>query len=120
MKEKPKKDSKNLVVLTVTIDPDKAIVTGENDQKGIKTYPIKISGANGLLELDQELFEGARDLMIRMLHHYNSLNVDYQYLQNAKQNRDRTKKEISDIKASLKKVSQGEFRNIDFNDDTPF
>ncbi len=113
MNEEAKKDSKNLVVLTVTIDPDKAIETGEGDKKGIKTYPIRIKGANGLLKLDQELFEGARDLMIRMLHHCNTLKSDYRNLEVMKQKRDRTKKQVSDIKVSLKKVAQGEFWSID-------
>ncbi len=113
MNEEAKKETKNLVVLTVTIDPDKPVVTGEDDKKGIKSYPIKIRGANGLLKLDQELFEGARDLMIRMLHHCNTLKNDYRNLEVMKEKRDRTKKQVNDIKVSLKKVSQGEFWSID-------
>ncbi len=116
MKEKAKKDRKNLVVLTVTIDPDKPIVTGENDQKGIKTYPVTIKGVNGLLKLEQELFEGTRDLIIRMLHHCNSLKNDYQNLEITKQRRDRTENQINDNKISLKDVCQGEFWNSDYDD----
>ncbi len=112
MKEEAKKDTRNLVVLTVTIDPDKPIVTDEDDKKGIKTYPIKIKGVNGLLKLDQELFEGARDLMIRMLHHCNTLKSDYRNLEIIKEQRDRTKKQVNDIKVSLKNVSQGEFWSV--------
>ncbi len=112
MNEEAKKDTKKLVVLTVTIDPDKPIVTEEDDEKGIKTYPVKIKGVNGLLKLDQELFEGARDLMIRMLHHCNTLKTDYRNLEIMKEQRDRTKKQVNDIKVSLKNVSQGEFWSI--------
>ena len=112
MKEEAKKDARNLVVLTVTIDPEGVIETGEGDEKGIKTYPIKIKGVNGLLKLDQELFEGARDLMIRMLHHCNTLKADYRNLELMKEQRDRTKKQVNDIKVSLKHVSQGEFWSV--------
>ena len=105
-----------MVVLTVTIDPDKPIVIGENDEKGIKTYPVTIKGVNRLLKLEQELFEGTRDLIIRMLHHCNSLKNDYQVLEITKQRRIRTEQQISDINISLKDVCQGEFWSIDYDD----